>query len=66
MLGKVCRKLKIPVPGGGFWAKKKFGNIGKRPVLPPVKDLPVLYRYKTAASSHEQEAPTAHPSHAYQ
>lgn len=36
-LAKVCRKLRIPVPGRGYWAKKQAGrSVGKRPPLPPV------------------------------
>ena len=26
MLGKVCRKLQIPVPGRGYWARKESGK----------------------------------------
>ena len=26
-LGKVCKKLKIPRPGLGYWAKKAAGNL---------------------------------------
>ena len=26
MLGKVCRKLHIPLPGRGYWAKLEFGK----------------------------------------
>lgn len=45
-LGKVCRKLKIPLPGRGYWAKKEFGKPVKQIPLPAVKDLPVVYRMK--------------------
>lgn len=35
-LAKVCKKLKIPRPGPGYWAKKSAGKyVGKRPPLPP-------------------------------
>ena len=34
-LGKICKKLKIPGPGLGYWAKKAAGkSIPKRPPLP--------------------------------
>jgi hypothetical protein len=34
-LAKVCRKLGIPLPGLGYWAKKTAGNkVPKRPPLP--------------------------------
>jgi hypothetical protein len=38
MLGKICRKLKIPKPGRGYWAKKSAGRrLPKRPQLPALK-----------------------------
>jgi hypothetical protein len=34
-LSKTCRKLLVPVPGRGFWAKKAAGaTLAKRPPLP--------------------------------
>lgn len=34
-LGKVCRKLKVPLPGRGYWAKKYAGRpVPKGPPLP--------------------------------
>jgi len=34
-LGKVCRKLRIPTPGRGYWNKKNAGKpVGRRPPLP--------------------------------
>lgn len=36
-LSKTCRKLLVPVPGRGFWAKKDAGvSLPKRPRLPPL------------------------------
>ena len=37
-IGKVCRKLYIPVPGRGYWAKRA----ANRPVepRPPLPELP--------------------------
>ena len=33
-LAKVCRRLKMPVPGRGYWAKKAAGmKVGRRPKL---------------------------------
>jgi hypothetical protein len=46
MLGKICRKLQIPVPGRGYWAKKQFGKPVKRKPLPAAKNLPVVHRYE--------------------
>jgi len=37
-LAKVCRRLKIPVPGRGYWAKKAAGAlVGRRPKLPQIE-----------------------------
>ena len=36
-LSKVCKALRIPVPGRGYWAKKYAGlRLRKRPPLPPI------------------------------
>lgn len=36
-LSKVCKTLRIPVPGRGYWAKKYTGvALRKRPALPPI------------------------------
>lgn len=36
-LAKICRKLKIPLPGRGYWAKLKVGRILPRASLLPLK-----------------------------
>jgi len=61
-LGKVCRKLQIPLPGRGYWAKKEFGKPVKQIKLPEGKDLPVVHRMKfvrdsTDASKSESAQP---------
>lgn len=33
-LAKACRRLKVPLPGVGYWAKKKVGKAPERPPLP--------------------------------
>jgi hypothetical protein len=44
-LGKTCRKLSVPVPGRGHWAKLAFGKEGvKKPPLPKLDKVPVIYR----------------------
>src|SRR5436305_1875761 len=47
MLGKVYRKLKIPLPGRGYWARKQAGQTVSRKPLPEAKNLPALQRFKT-------------------
>jgi hypothetical protein len=44
-LGKTCRKLSVPVPGRGHWAKLAYGKEGvKKPPLPKLDKVPVIYR----------------------
>ncbi|HVO60606.1 MAG TPA: hypothetical protein VMT53_06700 [Terriglobales bacterium] len=50
-LGKVCRKLSVPVPGRGHWAKLAHGHRGaKKPPLPKLQNVPVVFR--STASEH--------------
>jgi hypothetical protein len=49
-LGKVARKLQIPLPGRGYWAKKDFGKPVEREPLPEAINLPVVHRMKTEAT----------------
>jgi hypothetical protein len=37
-LAKVCRKLMIPLPGRGYWAKKDAGHAVESVPLSPIKD----------------------------
>jgi hypothetical protein len=44
-LGKTCRKLSVPVPGRGHWAKLAHGKEGaKKPPLLKLDKIPVIYR----------------------
>ena len=36
-LAKICRKLGVPVPGRGYWARRTAGQKLKIPPLPPLK-----------------------------
>jgi hypothetical protein len=37
-LAKICRKLFVPLPGRGYWARKAAGQkMGPKPVLLPVQ-----------------------------
>jgi hypothetical protein len=48
-LGKTCRKLSVPVPGRGHWAKLAHGKEGaKKPPLPKLDKIPVVYRSPVA------------------
>ena len=48
-LGKVCRRLKIPHPGRGYWAKKTVGQPVKQVPLSEFTDAPLVRRLKTKA-----------------
>jgi len=43
-LGKVCRKLKIPHPGRGYWAKRSVGQTVEQVPMPEFIDAPVVKR----------------------
>lgn len=43
-LGKVCRKLKIPHPGRGYWARRSVGQTIEQAPLPEFKDAPLVKR----------------------
>ncbi|MFZ0731011.1 MAG: hypothetical protein WAM79_01680, partial [Candidatus Sulfotelmatobacter sp.] len=45
-LGKVCRKLKIPHPGRGFWARRAVGQSVEQVPLPEFNDAPLVRRLK--------------------
>jgi hypothetical protein len=68
-LGKVCRKLRIPHPPRGYWAKRKAGVPVERLPLPEFKDAPVVRRMKTkdAAAArqglHAESARRNRPPH---
>jgi hypothetical protein len=64
-LGKVCRKLQIPLPGSGYWTKAQFGKIVTKPALPEVSDLPVLLRQpiRPKSSLLIADAPELEPAH---
>jgi hypothetical protein len=65
MLGKVCRKLSIPVPGRGYWARKAFGHSVKVKPLPRIGNVPVVQRFKLPGTSpSEPKSPEAEPSDA--
>ncbi len=49
-LGKTCRKLCVPVPGRGHWAKLAHGHQGARKIpLPKLDKVPVIFRSAIAA-----------------
>jgi len=55
-LGKVCRKLKIPHPGRGYWAKRKAGIAVQLLPLPEFKDAPLVRRLKRKSGRRKRHA----------
>jgi hypothetical protein len=43
-VGKVCRRLQIPLPGRGYWAKRKTGKPVVQPPLTAFEDAPIVRR----------------------
>jgi hypothetical protein len=43
-VGKVCRRLRIPLPGRGYWAKRKAGKAVVQPPLTSFEDAPMVRR----------------------
>ena len=43
-LGKVCRRLSVPHPGRGYWAKRAVGQTVEQVPLPEFKDAPMVKR----------------------
>ena len=43
-IAKVCKKLRIPLPGRGYWAKKAHGYSVQQISLPPMKEVPRLWQ----------------------
>ncbi len=59
-LGKACRKLLVPVPGRGHWAKLAHGHAGVRKLpLPKLDRVPVVLR-----SSRVQQKEATAPAQA--
>lgn len=43
-LAKTCRRLQVPLPGRGYWAKRAHGKEPTRPELPELKNPPRIER----------------------
>jgi hypothetical protein len=43
-IGKTCRKLHVPLPGRGYWAKKAHGHPVTRKPLPEMSEVPRIVR----------------------
>lgn len=56
-LGKICKRLEIPVPGRGYWQMKKKGLKMRVPPLRPTKKLNATgaYIHKTSKTQRDGE-----------
>ena len=61
MLGKVCRRLSIPVPGRGYWARKAAGQKLTQPPLPVLKNVPFMQRFKMPDENANAQSQTPVP-----
>ncbi|MBN2438904.1 MAG: hypothetical protein JXL20_09935, partial [Deltaproteobacteria bacterium] len=52
-LGKICKRLEIPVPGRGYWQMKKKGLKIPTPPLRPAKKLNATGAYIRRKSKHQ-------------
>ena len=43
-IAKVCKKLHIPLPGRGYWARKAYGYSVRQIALPSMREVPVLWQ----------------------
>jgi len=43
-IGKTCRKLLVPLPGRGYWAKKAHGHAVTRTPLPKAQEVHRIVR----------------------
>ncbi len=54
-LAKICRKLEVPLPGRGYWARKAAGQNVSRPTLPTLKHgRPVQLNSARYIEAHER------------
>lgn len=52
-LAKVCRKLTIPLPGRGYWARKQAGQKVRREPLPQVKEKDKVLLHKPSSPKEQ-------------
>jgi hypothetical protein len=57
-IAKACRKLKIPLPGRGYWARMAAGQKVAQEPLPNATDIPIVeHTVKDPAPAAKPEAP---------
>jgi len=58
-IGKTCRKLQVPLPGRGYWAKKAHGHAVTRKPLPKLLEVPRIMRYQRPTGCCERDPKSA-------
>ena len=56
-IGKVCRRLKIPLPGRGYWAKRTVGCAADPLPLQDFNDAPIIRRLKFPSRRRRRKIP---------
>jgi len=64
-VGKACRKLRIPLPGRGYWAKRKAGKPVGQPPLTAFEDAPVVKRLNRKSKPKRQSRGMKLPTTAF-
>jgi len=59
-IAKLCRRLKVPVPERGYWARKASGKDVKQMPLPPFKNPPMIV-YRRNVSTPKPEIGSSDP-----
>ncbi len=54
-IAKICKKMRIPVPGRGYWAKLKSGKKLKKASLPKFKDCPKVQISRRTKEKKEEK-----------
>jgi hypothetical protein len=60
-IGKTCRKLEVPLPGRGYWAKKANGHPVAQKPLPKVHEIRRIERYQRPPEPEPPAKPTPKP-----
>ncbi len=60
-IGKTCRKLQIPLPGRGYWAKKAHGHAVEHKPLPKLHEVPRIFRYQRPTPAIADTVPPPKP-----
>ena len=60
-IAKVCRKLQVPLPGRGYWAKRQHGHQMPRKALPKLNESIVVTRNVPPVKATDNTQTPLHP-----